>query len=143
MENFTPFSALIGGALIGASATLFLWANGRIAGISGILGGVIFAPKSEITWRLLFLLGLLSAMASYMLVFGGTPEIQIQSTPVVTVLAGLFVGFGTRMGSGCTSGHGICGIARFSKRSFTATAVFMLTGFISVFVSRHLFGLGL
>ena len=143
MEDFTPFSALIGGALIGVSATLFRWANGRIAGISGILGGLIFAPKSEFTWRLLFLLGLLSAMVTYMLLSGGAPDIQIQSTPVVTILAGLFVGFGTRMGSGCTSGHGICGIARFSKRSFSATAVFMLTGFITVYVSRHLLGLGL
>ncbi len=143
MENFTPFSALIGGALIGLSATVFLWANGRIAGISGILGGVIFAPKTEFAWRALFLLGLLLAMLVYVYVSGAVPDIQIQATPVVTILAGLCVGFGTRMGSGCTSGHGICGIARFSKRSFSATAMFMLTGIITVYVSRHLLGLGL
>ena len=137
MENFTPVSALIGGALIGLSAVLMLLGSGRIAGISGILGGALKGQGSERTWRLCFLSGLAFAALSYPALFGVPVVIESQSIPLFTALAGLLVGFGTRLGSGCTSGHGICGLARFSKRSFAATATFMLFGFATVFILRH------
>lgn len=143
MENFTPVSAIVGGLLIGAAAAFMLWANGRIAGISGILGGILFPVKSEIAWRILFLGGLLAASLSYVFFSGAALLISEQSTPVLTAVAGLLVGIGTRMGSGCTSGHGICGIARFSKRSFLATVVFISTGVATVFLLRHVLGVGL
>lgn len=137
MENFTPLSALVGGVLIGLSAVIMLVGNGRIAGISGILGGALTSRGDERLWRVLFLAGLLLATVCYSLVAPAPIVVDIQSTPVFTAVAGLLVGFGTRLGSGCTSGHGICGIARFSKRSFAATATFMLFGFITVYVTRH------
>lgn len=143
MENFTPVSALIGGVLIGSAAILMLWTNGRIAGISGILGGILFPVKSEVSWRILFVAGLLFASVAYMFFTGATLPISEQVSPVLTAVAGLLVGVGTRMGSGCTSGHGICGIARFSKRSILATIVFMATGIATVFVLRQLLGVGL
>jgi len=140
MENFTPYSALLGGALIGAAATLMLWVNGRITGISGILGGVLFPAQTDTLWRILFIAGLLSGAIVYTLINGSPIELQIQATPLLTIVAGFLVGFGTRLGSGCTSGHGICGIARVSKRSFAATAVFMTTAIITVFLVRHALG---
>lgn len=139
MENFTPVTGLIGGLLIGAAATLTLWANGRIAGISGILSGVLFPTRGETLWRLLFIGGLIAGAGLYLLVRGTLP-LEIQAAPIPTVIAGLLVGFGTRLGSGCTSGHGICGIARFSRRSLTATLTFIVTAVITVFVTRHLLG---
>ncbi len=143
MENFTPVSALFGGLLIGSAAVITLWANGRIAGISGILSGLLFPRKSEVLWRVLFVAGLGVSSLLYMLISGETLRIEPQATPVLTVLAGLLVGFGTRMGSGCTSGHGICGIARFSKRSFLATVVFIGSGVITVLLLRLFQGGGL
>jgi len=140
MENFTPVSALLGGALIGIAATLMLWINGRITGISGILGGVLFPVRTDTLWRILFLAGLLCGALLYMVATGGPIGFQAQATPLVSILAGFLVGFGTRLGSGCTSGHGICGIARISKRSFAATLVFMLTAIITVFLTRHVLG---
>jgi len=140
MENFTPVSALLGGALIGIAATLMLWINGRITGISGILGGVLFPVRTDTLWRILFLAGLLCGALLYMVATGGPIGFQAQATPLVSILAGFLVGFGTRLGSGCTSGHGICGIARISKRSFAATLVFMLTAIITVFLTRHILG---
>jgi uncharacterized membrane protein YedE/YeeE len=137
MENFTPFSSLIGGALIGLSAVIMLLGNGRIAGISGIVGGALKGQGKERQWRLFFLGGLALAALTYPAIFGAPIEIVAQSTPLLTAFAGLLVGFGTRLGSGCTSGHGICGLARFSKRSFAATATFMLFGFVTVFLLRH------
>jgi uncharacterized membrane protein YedE/YeeE len=142
MENFTPLSALAGGMLIGAAATLLLWINGRIAGISGILGGLLFPVRSDTLWRVLFVAGLLTGGVVYMLVSGASIEVEVQATPLLSILAGFLVGFGTRLGSGCTSGHGICGIARISKRSFAATAVFMLSAFVTVFLVRHVLGGG-
>ena len=136
MENFTPVSAIIGGLLIGAAATLTLWTNGRIAGISGILSGAMFPKQQDTLWRLLFVAGLMLGGTSYAIASGGL-ELVTQASPAMTIAAGLLVGFGTRLGSGCTSGHGICGIARFSQRSFVATGTFMLAGIITVYVVRH------
>lgn len=138
MENFTPFTALIGGLLIGTAATLTLWANGRIAGISGILSGVMVTDSNDKRWRILFLLGMLSGALLFALVQGQAATLELQAGPALLVVAGLLVGFGTRLGSGCTSGHGICGIARFSRRSFTATLVFMVRAIVTVYISRHL-----
>ena len=122
MDNFTPISALVGGLLIGASAALFLILNGRIAGISGILGGLFQPATSDTRWRLAFLAGLMVAPFLYR-GFGGTlPPVSLDAPPWLLVIAGLFVGFGTRLGAGCTSGHGVCGIGRGSPRSIAATA---------------------
>jgi uncharacterized membrane protein YedE/YeeE len=140
MENFTPYSALLGGALIGLAATLMLWVNGRITGISGILGGVLFPVKTDALWRVLFVGGLLSGAAAFTLANGAPIDLQIQTTPLLSIVAGFLVGFGTRLGSGCTSGHGICGIARVSKRSFAATGVFMFAAIVTVFLVRHVLG---
>lgn len=141
MENFTPITALIGGLLIGSSAAITLWMNGRIAGISGIVAGIIVPQGGDTIWRTLFVAGLLGGSLLAMLIFGGTIELELQASAPLTIVAGLLVGFGTRLGSGCTSGHGICGLARFSRRSFTATALFMITAIITVFVTRHVMGL--
>ena len=126
----------MGGLLIGTEAMLTLWTNGRIAGISGILSGAMFPKQQGTLWRLLFIAGLLLGSAVYAIASEGL-EVITQASPLMTVIAGLLVGFGTRMGSGCTSGHGICGIARFSQRSFVATGTFMLAGFITVYLVRH------
>lgn len=141
MENFSPVSALIGGLLIGASAALFLVLNGRIAGISGILGGLLHSTRSEIGWRLPFLVGLLIAPLVYV-AFGGTlPPVVLHASLPLLMVAGLIVGFGTRLGSGCTSGHGVCGIGRGSPRSLAATLVFMATATATVFFTRHVIGM--
>jgi uncharacterized membrane protein YedE/YeeE len=131
---------LAGGALIGLSATLLLAFNGRIAGISGILGGIVHSPApGERGWRVAFLVGLLAGGVAMLLArpasFGSTPA----PLPLV-VVAGLLVGFGTRLGGGCTSGHGVCGISRFSARSVTATITFVITGVLATFVVRHVLG---
>jgi uncharacterized membrane protein YedE/YeeE len=141
MENFTPASALIGGLMIGASAALFLVLNGRIAGISGILGGLLHPARSEIGWRLAFLGGLFVAPLVYVAVGGVLPPVDLDASLPLLVVAGLIVGFGTRLGAGCTSGHGVCGIGRGSPRSLAATAVFMATAIATVFVTRHLLGM--
>ena len=138
MENFTPVSGLIGGLLIGLSTVLLVLFNGRIAGISGIVSGLLATKDSEIGWRAVFVVGLLLGAFVYMLVTGLALPVNIQASPPVTVIAGLLVGFGARLGSGCTSGHGICGIARFSKRSIVATLVFFVTAIITVFLTQHI-----
>jgi uncharacterized membrane protein YedE/YeeE len=135
--NFTPWASLAGGALIGLSAALFVLFNGRIAGISGILGGLLEWPKGDISWRLAFLLGLVAAPLAYSFV-APLPIVQVDAGTGTLVVAGLLVGIGTRYGSGCTSGHGVCGLSRLSPRSLAATAAFMLAGFATVFVVRHL-----
>lgn len=139
---FTPFSALLGGVLIGASATLLLLLTGRIAGVSGILGGLLEArPGSGGTgWRAAFLIGLVLGPALYELASAAPVPILVTASVPTIVLGGLLVGFGTRLGSGCTSGHGVCGLGRRSPRSAAAVAVFLLTGFVTVFVTRHLLG---
>lgn len=139
MENFTPISGLFGGLLIGLAVVLLLLLNGRIAGISGIVGGLLVPnPKgSEVGWRAAFVAGLLLGALAYMLATGGAALVNVQTSVPVLVLAGLLVGFGTRLGSGCTSGHGLCGIARLSKRSISATAVFFGVAMLTVFLVRH------
>ncbi|MDF2689335.1 MAG: protein of unknown function YeeE/YedE [Geminicoccaceae bacterium] len=141
MENFTPASALIGGLLIGASAALFLVLNGRIAGISSILGGLLHPARSEVGWRLAFLAGLFVASLVYVAFGGALPPVELDTPLPLLIVAGLIVGFGTRLGAGCTSGHGVCGIGRGSPRSLAATAVFMVTAIATVFVTRHLIGM--
>ena len=138
--HFTPISALTGGVLIGLSASLLLLFNGRIAGISGIVGGLLQRYKAgDFAWRAAFALGLILAPMLYQ-AFSELPESRIDSGWATLVLAGLLVGFGSRLGSGCTSGHGVCGISRRSPRSIVATLTFMGTGFITVYVVRHLLG---
>jgi len=137
---FSPWSALAGGVFIGIAAAMFVLLNGRIAGISGILGGLLQPVRGDAAWRLAFVLGLVAAPAAYLLA-GPLPKAQIDAGWGALVVAGLLVGAGTRYGSGCTSGHGVCGLSRLSPRSLAATAAFMGAGFGTVFVVRHLFGL--
>lgn len=134
---FTPWSAVAGGILIGISAGLFILINGRIAGISGVLGGLLRPSAGDMAWRMAFLGGLLAAPLAYGLILQ-LPRIEIAATYPLLIVAGLLVGIGTRYGSGCTSGHGVCGISRMSPRSLTATLVFMGAGFLTVYVVRHL-----
>lgn len=140
MENFTPLSALIGGALIGLAVVILWAANGRAAGISGIVGGLVTPAAGNSGWRIAFLLGLCAAPLVYWAAGGGFPSITISSSLPLLVAGGLLVGFGTRLGGGCTSGHGVCGMARLSPRSLTATVVFMTAGFAATFAVRHLIG---
>jgi len=140
MEYFTPLSAVTGGLLIGLAATLMLWTNGRITGISGIVSGVLIPKTADTMWRVCFVAGLILGPIGYIAVSGQGLTIVTQASPLLSIVAGLAVGIGTRLGSGCTSGHGICGIARFSKRSFLATTVFILTAMVTVFITRHLTG---
>jgi len=140
MSEFTPGSALLGGALIGAASAWLLLADGRIAGISGIFGGLLRPVPGDWAWRLAFLVGLPAGFALEAWLAGGATPVQIGATTPRLVAAGLLVGFGTRLGGGCTSGHGVCGVARGSPRSLAATAAFMGLGFATVFVVRHLLG---
>lgn len=134
---FTPWSALGGGVLIGIATGMFVLLNGRIAGISGIIGGLLNPARGDSAWRIAFVGGLLSAPLMYALA-AALPMPQIDAGYGSLVLAGLLVGIGTRYGSGCTSGHGVCGLSRLSPRSLVATVTFMAAGFITVFVIRHL-----
>lgn len=138
-SQFTPGAALTGGLLIGLAAASFLLLNGRIAGISGILGGLLVPARRDILWRVAFLAGLVGTPSLWLL-FSELPPIQIDAGYPALIVAGLLVGIGTRYGSGCTSGHGVCGLSRLSLRSLVATLSFMATGFITVFVIRHLMG---
>lgn len=138
-NNFTPWTALAGGVLIGISAALFILLNGRIAGITGIIGGLFKPAKGDAAWRVAFTLGLVIAPVVWVL-FGKLPETTIEASYGLLIVAGLIVGYGARLGSGCTSGHGVCGISRLSPRSIIATLAFMGTGFLTVFVTRHLMG---
>ncbi|MTC69874.1 YeeE/YedE family protein [Providencia sp. wls1914] len=137
--HFTPGSAAVGGVLIGLAVAILLILNGRIAGISGILAGVLKPTKGDTAWKLAFIVGILVAPLLF-ITFVYTPEVTIATSMPLLIAAGLLVGFGTRLGSGCTSGHGICGMARFSRRSMVAVAIFMLVAFITVAVINH-FGL--
>ncbi len=140
METFTPYSSLAGGLLIGLAASGLLLLNGRIAGISGILGGLLAPTRGDVAWRLLFLAGLVAGALLFRLVSGDSLAIRFETAFPVVVAGGLLVGFGTAIGGGCTSGHGVCGIARLSPRSLVATLTFLGAGMATVFVVRHLVG---
>ncbi|MFC7289893.1 YeeE/YedE family protein [Herminiimonas glaciei] len=135
--HFTPWHALAGGLLIGLAAALFILFNGKIAGISGILGGLLRPVKGDLLWRVAFLLGLMAAPLVFAL-FQPLPDATIDASNVTLVVAGLLVGLGTRYGAGCTSGHGVCGLSRLSLRSLVATLAFMAAGFLTVYIVRHL-----
>ncbi|HEX9275930.1 MAG TPA: YeeE/YedE family protein [Casimicrobiaceae bacterium] len=137
---FTPWSAAIGGVIIGAAVALFVFVNGRIAGISGIVGGLLRPASGDVAWRLAFVAGLLAAPMLYMLA-ATLPPIMIEASYPTLIVAGLLVGIGTRYGAGCTSGHGVCGISRVSPRSLVATLLFMAAGFATVYVVRHVIGM--
>lgn len=142
MANFTPYSALAGGLLIGLAAVVMMLLQGRTDGISGIVGGLLRPRRGDAAWRIAFLLGLFAAPATFAwLAPAGLPPMpRIDASSLALVGAGLLVGFGTRHASGCTSGHGVCGLARFSPRSLVATLVFMAAGAAVVFVIRHILG---
>lgn len=125
MEHFTPGSALLGGALIGLASAILVLGSGRIAGVSGIMGGLLARPSSDYGWRLAFLAGLIIAPALVSLASGGVAPITLDATVALLIIGGLLVGVGTRIGGGCTSGHGVCGSARLSPRSMVATACFL------------------
>ena len=140
-SHFTPWASLAGGILLGLASALFILVNGRILGISGILGGLLTLKPAEAGWRVAFMLGMLAAPAT--LSWVAPPDLlsapRIDASYALVVIAGLLVGFGTRLGSGCTSGHGVCGLSRLSPRSLVATGSFMAAGFAMVYVMRHLF----
>jgi len=140
MANFTPVSAAIGGSLIGLSAVLLMLLTGRIAGISGIFGGLLDFRSEDKDWRIAFIAGLIVAPLIAGWMGYGMPPPELPASWTVIIAAGLLVGFGTRLGGGCTSGHGICGVARLSVRSIAATVVFMLAAIVTVAVTRHVFG---
>ncbi len=137
MGNFTPISSLLGGALIGLAAALLLLLNGRIAGVSGILGGLLERGTTDRGERIAFVGGLIAGPLLFALIMP-RPTITIDVSVLTVIAAGLLVGYGTRLGGGCTSGHGVCGVARLSPRSLIATAVFMAVGIATVYVMRHL-----
>ena len=138
-QNFTPLSALSGGLLIGVAVAILLFFNGRIAGISGILGGLFNVRKNDFAWRLAFLGGL-ALSATFWQMFAPLPTIQVDASLSTIIVAGVLVGIGTSYASGCTSGHGVCGLSRISPRSLVATIIFMATGMATVFVVRHVLG---
>lgn len=142
MTEFTPISATVGGLLIGLAAAALLLLNGRVAGISGILGGALRDPAAEGGWRVAFLVGLPLGAVLVSAMSGGL-AVAIAASPAALIVAGLLVGFGTQLGSGCTSGHGVCGMARGSRRSIAATLTFMSSGAATVYLVRHVIGASL
>lgn len=141
MENFTPYSALMGGGLIGLAVALLLLLNGQVAGVSGIIRGVLLPWTEKIVWRLCFLVGLMLAPLLYQAV-GGQIVVEIKTSFFIMIVAGLLVGYGTSLASGCTSGHGVCGLSRLSARSAVATLTFMFTAAFTVYIVRHVIGGG-
>ena len=140
MESFTPWAALAGGTLIGLAALLLLLCNGRIAGISGILGGSLDPKRGDVLWRVLFFFGLLAGGGLMLEWRPVTMDVEVDvSTPAV-ILAGLLVGLGTRIGNGCTSGHGVCGVGRLAPRSIVAVVVFVSAAMLTVYIVRHVLG---
>ena len=140
MEKFTPVSALIGGAAIGIATLVLLFANGRVAGISGISGGLVHLPRGDMAWRVLFLCGLIGGALIHRAGFGWSDGITFDASWPLLVAGGLLVGFGTRLGGGCTSGHGVCGMARLSLRSIVAVITFMLAAGVTLYIVRHVVG---
>ncbi|MBX3184282.1 MAG: YeeE/YedE family protein [Polyangiaceae bacterium] len=139
-DRFTPGSAALGGALIGLSASLLLLSHGRVAGISGILGSLLSPRASDRAWRALFLVGLIGGGLPLFWLFPSALAVETNVSWPVVIVAGLLVGFGARLGSGCTSGHGVCGISRLSPRSLAATGTFMVTAMVTTFIVHHLLG---
>lgn len=139
MVDFTPTSGLVGGLLIGLAVALTLLLNGHIAGISGIVGALLNPKAGDVGWRAAFVLGLPLGALAYVLVAGGPTPVDVLAAPPAILIGGLLVGFGTRMGSGCTSGHGVCGLALLSRRSVVATAVFFVVAMLTVFLTGHVF----
>jgi len=137
VANFTPVSGLIGGLLLGLAASLLLALNGHISGISSIVGGLLTPKSSDAGWRVVFVVGLLLGGFGYMLATGDAIPVRMQASMPILIVAGVLVGFGARLGSGCTSGHGLCGIARLSKRSIVASVVFFGAAMLTVFLTRH------
>ncbi len=140
MENFTPVSAALGGVLIGLSAVLLWLTQGRIAGISGVVGGLLTPRTRDVGWRAAFILGLIAGPPIVTALADGMPPVAVTSSAGLLIAGGLLVGYGTRLGSGCTSGHGVCGLARLSSRSIVATGVFLTAAIVTVFATRHLVG---
>src|SRR5689334_926551 len=140
MQNLTPLSGLFGGALIGLAAAALMLLTGRLAGVSGILGGLLTSRPADRAWRLAFVAGLIAAPLLAALAGAPLPRPAVGGSLALVAAAGLLVGFGTRMGNGCTSGHGVCGFARLSTRSIAATIIFMIAAFVTVAIVRH--GLG-
>ena len=136
---FSPWSALAGGALIGLAAAVLVLFNGRIAGVSGVIGGLLKPTRGDVAWRVAFVMGLVAAPVAFVLA-AVVPRPDIQADWGAVWVAGLLVGIGTRYGSGCTSGHGVCGLSRRSPRSLAATVAFMAAGFVTVFIGRHVLG---
>ncbi|MDH3691003.1 MAG: YeeE/YedE family protein [Gammaproteobacteria bacterium] len=143
MQEFNPLSATVGGVLIGISATLLLLLNGRIAGISGIVGGVLTARSQDVLWRWLFLISLFLGAALYRVIAGDTELLPDRFAPILMIVGGLLVGYGTRLGGGCTSGHGVCGLGRLSARSLVATLCFVASAMVTVFLVRHVLEISL
>jgi uncharacterized membrane protein YedE/YeeE len=140
MHHLTPFSGLLGGALIGLAAAALMMLTGRLAGVSGILGGVLQVKPADQGWRIAFIAGLIAAPLIAAVAGAPLPRPAMTSSLMLAAVAGLLVGFGSRMGNGCTSGHGVCGFARLSTRSMAATAIFMVTAIAVVAIVRHGFG---
>jgi uncharacterized membrane protein YedE/YeeE len=140
MTEFTPVQSLLGGTLIGLSAVLLLVLHGRIAGITGVLSGLLPPVARDTDWRIAFLGGMIAAPLVYILAFGAAPALASPVSEPALVIGGVIVGAGVSLGSGCTSGHGVCGLARFSSRSLVAVLCFMSTAAITVFISRHVLG---
>lgn len=139
IHNFTPYSALLGGVLIGLASAILILGIGRVAGISGISANAFMSnvSKQQLSWQRIFMLGLFSSAWIYGVFWGG-PDVQLSDNYLLLIVAGLLVGFGTRLGSGCTSGHGVCGLSRLSPRSLVATLTFMTAGFVTVYLVKHL-----
>ena len=137
MEKFTPFSALAGGVLIGLGAVMLLWLTGRIAGISGIAAGLLPPGRGDALWRLAFLVGLIGGAVIYRFLGGPLQVLHFSMSTFMVALGGLLVGFGAGLGGGCTSGHGVCGLARLSKRSLCAVTIFTLFAGLTVYLIRH------
>jgi uncharacterized membrane protein YedE/YeeE len=141
MTSFTPIAALAGGALIGIAAVLLMWANGRIAGVSGIAAGIVSQTGAERVWRILFTLGLVFGAGSWVAWSGHAAPLRADFPKLALLVSGLLVGYGTSMSKGCTSGHGVCGLARHSSRSLVATITFLVVAILTTFLVRHVLGI--
>ncbi|BBM87682.1 membrane protein [Candidatus Uabimicrobium amorphum] len=139
-SNFTPYSALIGGVIIGLSSAMLLLFNGKICGISGITGNILVFKRHDTLWRTMFFAGLVCGGIVTFTLFPTTKAFVSDASTTVLICAGLLVGYGTRLGNGCTSGHGVCGMSRFSKRSILATCVFMISGMVTIYIVKHVVG---